>query len=222
LTIQVVVVLARQLSNSSPSVLSRALTAYRQLELLEAPRPRPRATCPRQLKLLTAAELNRLVAGYRRGATVYELADQFGIRRATVAEHLKRHGVTMRYQSSTQADVDDMVRLYQAGLSLVAVGERLDFAARTVLRHIQLRGVQTRDFHGRCAINLSIHRDATVFTDSSATNVAVSFVDAASQPLSGRSATVAWQTDPSLTQQMPSAHPPTRRERRRDHRRRHS
>jgi hypothetical protein len=63
--------------------------------------------------------------------------------------HLKRHGVTMRYQSPTEVEVDDMVRLYEAGLSLVAVGHRLDFAARTVLRHIWLRGVRTRDTHGR-------------------------------------------------------------------------
>jgi DNA-binding CsgD family transcriptional regulator len=143
------VVLARQLSNSSPSVLSRALTAYRQLDLPDEPRRRPRHACPKQLKLLTSVELDRLVAGYRRGATVYELADQFGIRRATVAEHLKRRGVAMRYQSPTEVEVDDMVCLYEAGLSLVAVGERLGVAARTVLRHIRLRGVQTRDTHGR-------------------------------------------------------------------------
>jgi DNA-binding transcriptional ArsR family regulator len=83
------------------------------------------------------------------GATVYELARQFGIHRATVAQHLKRQGVTMRRQSPTTKQIDDMVRLYEAGLSLARVGHRTDFDPTTVLIHIRARGVQTRGTHGR-------------------------------------------------------------------------
>jgi AraC-like DNA-binding protein len=142
------VVLRRQLSNPS-SPLKRALAAYRQLNL-SGPRQSvvPRRPVKRATRL-TAGQLARLVERYQSGATVYDLAAEFGMHRATVARCLKNAGVTLRLQSPTAANVDDMVRLYASGLSLAAVGERLGFTAETVRHYIQERGVETRDTHSR-------------------------------------------------------------------------
>ncbi|MFT4264080.1 MAG: hypothetical protein QM572_11910 [Nocardioides sp.] len=91
----------------------------------------------------------RLVERYEAGATVYQLAIEFGIERRTVSIRLKAAGVSMRHQAPTNAQVDEMVRLYRSGLSMAAVGEGLGFHPASVLRHLRRRGVVTRDPHGR-------------------------------------------------------------------------
>ncbi|MDQ1725665.1 MAG: hypothetical protein QOG52_2693 [Frankiaceae bacterium] len=98
---------------------------------------------------LNDTQVARLVERYRVGATVYQLAAEFGIDRKTVARRLKTAGVSLRLASPTTADVDEMVRLYDTGLALADVGERLGVGARTVQRHLRQRGVSTRDTHGR-------------------------------------------------------------------------
>ena len=47
----------------------------------------------RTARQLPAADLDHLVAAYHDGATVYELARQFGIHRTTVGKHLRARGV---------------------------------------------------------------------------------------------------------------------------------
>lgn len=118
----------------------------RDIFLTQPPhRQRPRACIPS----LTDRQINRLIERYEAGATVYELAAEFRVERRTVAVQLRRHGVTLRRQSPTAAEIDEMLRLYQSGQSLEAVGQRLGFVARTVQRYLEVRGVERRDTHGR-------------------------------------------------------------------------
>lgn len=90
-----------------------------------------------------------MAARYEEGATVYELAADFGCNRTTVAARLKKAGIVMRLQPSSKEVVREMVRLYQSGLSLADVGLQVGTSAGTVLRYISDRGVKTRDTHGR-------------------------------------------------------------------------
>ena len=62
---------------------------------------------------------------YEVGATVYELAAEFGCHRATVAERLKKMGILMRGHSPSTEDIDSMVRLCATGLSFQDVGQQL-------------------------------------------------------------------------------------------------
>jgi DNA-directed RNA polymerase specialized sigma24 family protein len=73
-----------------------------------------------------------MIAKYERGATVYELAAEFGCHRTTVAERLKKAGASMRGQSPTPEEINSMVRLFATGLSFQEVGDRLGFCANTV------------------------------------------------------------------------------------------
>ena len=102
-------------------------------------------------KRLTEARVGDMAARYKEGATVYELAAEFGCNRTTVAERLKRAGITMRLQSPSPEMIDEMVRLYESGLSLVKVGERVGYGASTVHNLLRSRGVQARDTYGRSA-----------------------------------------------------------------------
>ena len=86
---------------------------------------------------------------YNEGATVYELANEFGIRRATVSERLKKAGVSMRCKSPRSELINSMTGLYESGLSLVVVGARTGTSPGTVRRYLLIGGVQMRDSHGR-------------------------------------------------------------------------
>jgi transposase-like protein len=88
-----------------------------------------------------------MVARYKGGATVYELAAEFGCNRATVATRLKKAGVSMRLQSPKSEAIDSMVRLYASGLSLLEVGKQLGFCANTVRNCLRGRRVRVRDTH---------------------------------------------------------------------------
>jgi DNA-binding CsgD family transcriptional regulator len=145
------VVATALLTNSDRPELLAAIRAYRALKLPEvaAVAPRERRSLPKRAKWLNDAEKVRLAAAYRRGATVYELADQFGIDRRTVALQLKRVGVTMRRQPPTGEQVDEMVRLYESGQSLKKVGRQLHFNDMTVARYLRERGARIRGAHER-------------------------------------------------------------------------
>ena len=60
---------------------------------------------------LTEAQVVEMAAKYEEGATVYELAAEFGCHRATVAERLKKAGIAMRLQSPTPEDIDSMANI---------------------------------------------------------------------------------------------------------------
>ena len=81
---------------------------------------------------LTEAQVTEMAAKYQAGATVYELAAEYGCHRATVAERLKKVGVAMRGQSPTSEVIDSMVGLYATGLTLLEVSEQLGFCVNTV------------------------------------------------------------------------------------------
>ena len=143
------VVLARLFSNSAPSPLSRAISAYRRSHLTEsiterAPRPLRRRTIR-----LNGLQVSRLVNTYQSGASVSGLAAEYGVNRSTVSLRLKEEGVIMRLRTPDYNSIEDMVRLYISGLSLARVGTLLGVSARTVQRHLETQGVRTRDTQGR-------------------------------------------------------------------------
>lgn len=98
---------------------------------------------------LTEDQVKQMVARYHEGATVYELAKEFSIRRATVSERPKKAGVSMRFQPPGNELIDSMVGLYQSGLPLAEVGDRVGTSPGTVHRHLRIHGVQMRESHGR-------------------------------------------------------------------------
>jgi hypothetical protein len=80
---------------------------------------------------LTEAQAIEMAARYQVGATVYELAAEFGCHRATIAVRLKKVGIAMRRQSPTSESIDAIVRLYASELS--ATGGR--HATRILCKH---------------------------------------------------------------------------------------
>jgi hypothetical protein len=89
-----------------------------------------------------------LVERARAGASNRELAEAYGVHRATVAAVLKRHGVERR-RGLDEAGIQEAVRRYEAGESLATVGRALGVDPGTVKARLVERGVRMRDTSGR-------------------------------------------------------------------------
>jgi hypothetical protein len=93
--------------------------------------------------------IDKLVAGYKAGATVYQLANEFRIHRATVSWLLERQRVPRGNRPLSPAQIEQASVLYAAGQSLAKVGSQLGCDANTVRLTLLRIGVRMRDCHGR-------------------------------------------------------------------------
>jgi hypothetical protein len=100
------------------------------------------ATRPVQRRL-GPDELTELVAAYREGVPVEELAESFGVNRTTVLGHVRRQGVPKRNRRRALLgdDLDRAVKLYSEGRSADWVAGELRVAASTVRRALKDAGV---------------------------------------------------------------------------------
>lgn len=55
----------------------------------------------------------------------------------------------MRLQPPSAELIDQMVRLYESGMSLAQTGQQVGVSAQSVLKYVHAAGVVTRDVHGR-------------------------------------------------------------------------
>lgn len=142
-------VLAGSLANPSPKPLTRAIRAYRRLDLPDAPPEQPPRVLPKRAKRLTESEISILVANYRAGSPITALADKFEVNRQTIAVHLKRQGVMLHVTRMSDEEAEEALRLYATGLSMTQVGKRLGRSASLVYLTLKRRGITARDSHGR-------------------------------------------------------------------------
>lgn len=133
-------------------VLTRAGSRSRQLHtLIQQARDlsRPLATTavpPRKHQhRLTDAEAVAIALAYRRGATMKELAGQYGVHRTTVRACLVRLGVPLRDAGISAADHAEVIRLYGDGWSLARLAEKYGCDPSTVQRVLIEAGVLRRN-----------------------------------------------------------------------------
>jgi DNA-binding CsgD family transcriptional regulator len=103
----------------------------------------------RTMRHLRPEELDQLVQAYQSGATVHELAAQFGINRFTVGEHLQRRGIDTKPSGLHPDDVPAAVKLYESGWSLLRIAEKFNTSGNTVRARLLEQGVRMRDPQGR-------------------------------------------------------------------------
>jgi hypothetical protein len=99
---------------------------------------------------LTVDAIDQLVADYRDGATVPQLADRFQVHRTTVSAHLQRHGVPRRAnrRKLTDKQIAEAAKLYVAGWSTAKVGKQFNVSAETALQTLRKAGVPIRARNG--------------------------------------------------------------------------
>ena len=86
-----------------------------------------------------------MVAAYRQGVPVEELAVLFGVNRTTVLGHVRRRGVPKRVRRALRgAALDRAIELYTQGRSADWTAGELEVAASTVRRALKDVGVVLR------------------------------------------------------------------------------
>jgi len=113
------------------------------------PEEKGRLSNPIQRRL-DPADSNELIAAYRAGATITELAHRYGLHRTTVTatldrHHVERHHAHSEWTSETLAEPAD---LYAAGLSLAAVAARYGIDPQTVANRFRRAGLPIRTRRG--------------------------------------------------------------------------
>ncbi|PKQ10130.1 MAG: hypothetical protein CVT69_01365 [Actinobacteria bacterium HGW-Actinobacteria-9] len=88
-----------------------------------------------------------MVAGYRAGSTILELAARHDCDRKTVIRYLKLHCVETRYRRLSEEQIEEAVHLYESGLSLIKVGKVVGADPKTVKARLMEAGVPMRGVH---------------------------------------------------------------------------
>lgn len=121
-------------------------------ETAEAPRPKqargtpPPAAPHRTQSRLRAHDVDALTDAYRAGATIKELAEQYGIARTTVMAHLDRRHVQRRLVAK-QWDDDALAAAansYALGSSLADIASEHNLDPKTVANRFRRAGVTIR------------------------------------------------------------------------------
>ena len=93
---------------------------------------------------LSAAEIDRLVADYLSGTRIDQLAERYGVHRATVFAHLRRRNVPRRPVGLDEDEAADAVRLYRSGMSIRAVARQIGVDRKGVLSSLEAAEVEIR------------------------------------------------------------------------------
>jgi hypothetical protein len=102
---------------------------------------------PQRYKLdqrLDASARARVVTDYEAGTPTTALTGKYGLSKASVLRLLHQAGAEMRRQPFSEQEVDEAVRLYASGLSVTAIGSRLEAHPSKVKRALRARGVALR------------------------------------------------------------------------------
>ena len=95
----------------------------------------------------------QIVAAYEAGASTTQLRAEFGLSQGGIVGVLQRHRVTTRFQGLTELETTEARELYESGLPLAKVGDKLDRAPSTVRKALVRAGVVMRPRGGRYRID---------------------------------------------------------------------
>lgn len=106
-----------------------------------APPTQARSRIARQLR---PAEVDQLVADYRAGATVFELAARFSIHRTTVGRYLKARGIDTRPPALDADELPKVIKLYEDGWSIAVTAEHYGVSKNTIRARLLATGLVLR------------------------------------------------------------------------------
>lgn len=93
--------------------------------------------------------VQRLATDYEAGRSTTWLMATYSLGKGTVLTLLKQHGVKMCGQGIPEDQVEDAIRLYRGGQSLMRLSKQLDCSAETVRQVLLAAGVTLRKQRGR-------------------------------------------------------------------------
>jgi DNA-binding CsgD family transcriptional regulator len=122
---------------------------WKLVEIVPSGVTEAKSRTPKQVhRRLRPTEVGELIASYKNGSTVYELAEQFRIHRETVSALLERQGIPRRGRPLSPAQIEQAAKLYDSGLSLAKVAPQLGCDPGTVRLALLKSGMRMRNNHG--------------------------------------------------------------------------
>ena len=104
---------------------------------------------PRQKQVHISRQTQlELLERYQAGALQRELAEVYGVHRATVSAIVRRSG-EVRPKGLSETQVRDVIARYETGQSLAVIGKAIGVDHATVRNYLLKHGVQMRDTQGR-------------------------------------------------------------------------
>jgi AraC-like DNA-binding protein len=85
-----------------------------------------------------------LVARYKVGKTSAGLSKEFGISKCGLLQLLRNEGATVRKQVIAPWDAERAAQLYESGLSITEVVERIGYSYSAIRKSLHERGVAMR------------------------------------------------------------------------------
>jgi hypothetical protein len=115
------------------------------LQIVPEGTPEVNLRTPRQVqRRLSLDETTKLIARYKAGETVKELALCHGLHRETVSKILTRHGIARRPKGIGPIRLAEVFSAYESGSSLAAIGKALDVDPGTVALALRKANVPLR------------------------------------------------------------------------------
>ena len=111
------------------------------------PPPAYRPPLQKQVRISRQTRLE-LLERYRVGVLQRELAEVYGVHRATVSAIIRRYG-EVRPKGLNEAQIEDAIARYESGQSLAVIGKAMAVDHATVCNYLLKYGVQMRDTQGR-------------------------------------------------------------------------
>lgn len=98
-----------------------------------------------QQKHLSETETQLICRKYQAGASVYELAEEFGCHRRTISDALKRNGVEVSHKASAKPElVKKIIELYAEYKTPKEIGEIVSLDCGTVRKVLKENGIYIR------------------------------------------------------------------------------
>jgi transposase-like protein len=106
----------------------------------------PRSTRPARVRAVNAErrlgdeQVARLLARYSDGVAAHSVGQEFGVAAATVMRLVRKHGAAVHDLGPSEDVMTQAAKLYESGLSVQKVADRLGFDKSTMLRELKAHG----------------------------------------------------------------------------------
>ena len=98
-----------------------------------------------QQKDLTDDEIRQVAQRYSEGASIYDLADEFGCHRGTISRHLKQQGITVSNKVTDRpALVERVLQMYADGMHTKQIGAELGITPKSVSKILHNNDIRIR------------------------------------------------------------------------------
>jgi hypothetical protein len=133
------------LSPPTPGELATLAKQSRGMKLGPTPVESPEAPERSLRRRLSPQQIQELVARYNAGEDTPALSCAYGISRGGLRKLLLAQGVSFRKQPMSPEDAKRAVRLYERGLTIDQVVERVGYSFSTIRRMLHANGVAVRE-----------------------------------------------------------------------------